>query len=424
MHVRLRLFVACVTLVLAPGRATAQHTDHAAPAPEAGLALRLRAGAHVVPLLTHVTPIRQGAGLTEAYLTQPTLLGEVVAAGGLLRLRGTVSLEAATLDRGELGAGAYGEGYVDRRHPHTWLHELVATAEGDVGPARASASIGRGFVPFGTDDPMMRPFVKFPVNHHLGQILERLVAVVGVRAGPLLLEAATFNGNEPLDAADLGSLDRFGDSWAGRATWLPVPGAEVQASHARVKSPEMPSGGGTDQRKWSASARLSGETAIGGVYALAEWKRTTEVDRGLDLFSFGSVLAEVSVERAGWRPAVRLERSERPEEERTFDPFRSPWPHGGSHGMGLTRWTILAARVERNVTTAGVRAAPFVEASMADVRETRGGLFEPDLFYGSNRIWTVNVGARVGVGWHPHRMGRYGVAAGAQLSPPAVTQHE
>ena len=52
------------------------------------------------------------------------------------------------------------------------------------GAARVSLSIGKGFAPFGTDDPMVRPFVRYPVNHHLSQILERGVAIAAGRAMP------------------------------------------------------------------------------------------------------------------------------------------------------------------------------------------------------------------------------------------------
>lgn len=398
------------TLLSLPLPAAAQHGHHHAPA-EDEPARALRFGAHAVPLLTHVTPILQGRGLTEGYLTQPTLLGEASLLRGLLSARATISLEALTIDRGELGAGAYGEGYVDRRHPHTYLHEFVLTAAGDVGPATASATVGRGFVPFGTDDPMMRPFVKFPVNHHLGQILERLVVIGGVRAGPVMIEGALFNGNEPFDAKDLGSLDRFGDSWAARATVMPLRGLELQASRAAVTSPEMPSGFGTDQAKWSASARYAAPTRAGSVYALGEWKRTTELDRGREMYSFGSVLAEIALSRGGWTPALRIEHTERPEEVRTYSQFRTVWPHGGgNHGMGLTEWTTVSARIERSLGIGRFHVAPFVEASIADVREVQGGVFEPEAMYGGRRIRTFNMGARLAAGWHPVRMGRYGVA--------------
>jgi hypothetical protein len=370
----------------------------------------IRLGAHGVALLTHADPMLNGSSMTEGYLTQPMLLADAEAWRGTVRAHVSMSLEPLTLKRGELGAGSYGEGYVDRRHPHTYAHELMVSAQHAFGAVETSVAAGRGFTPFGTDDPMMRPFVKYPVNHHLGQILERIVAIVGVRGGPVLVEAALFGGNEPRATDDWGSLDRFGDSWTARLTLLPVAGVEVQGSRAWVESPELPEGGGWDQRKWSASARYERLHGAGTVYALAEWKRTTEVSLDRDLFSFGSVLIEAALDRNGWRPAVRLERSERPEEERLFDPFRAPWPHGDAHVLGITRWTIVAARLERSTTWRALRVAPFMEASVAHVTATTGGLFEPEAFYGGSYIRTLNIGARIGVGEHRTRMGRYGVA--------------
>ena len=371
----------------------------------------LRAGAHGVVLLTRVSPILAGADKTEAYFTQPALMAELSLFERRLEAVATVSLEPLTLERGELGAGSFGEGYVDRRHPHTYLHELMLTAMRDIGPVTASLSVGRGFVPFGSDDPMMRPFVKFPVNHHLGQILERLVGAAGVRIGPLLAEAGLFNGDEPSDETDWGTVDRFGDSWAGRLTLLPVNGLELQLSRAWVVSPEFPFGGGLDQRKWSTSARYAQVHGDYELYGLAEWKRTTEVSLGRDIFSFGSALVELEVARGGWRPALRIERSERPEEDRTADPFRTPWPHADTHVLGITRWIIVAARLQRDTGYRGLRVSPFVEASYSDVRETANGLFDPNEFYGATKIWTFNIGARLGVGTHRMRMGRYGVAS-------------
>lgn len=399
--------VAAAALAAATSPGAAQQQD---PIPAHSRRIEFSIGAHAVPLVTRISPILAGAATTEAYLTQPTLFGAAAALDGAVRVSGAVSLEGLTLERGELGAGAYGEGYVDRRHPHTYLHELVVSGQCEWRGAAGSLSAGRGFAPFGTDDPMMRPFVKFPVNHHLGQVLERLVLIAGLRAGPVLAEAGVFNGNEPLDAEDVGSPERFGDSWSARLTLMPVRGLEVQASHAWLVSPELPPGGGWDQRKWSASARYGHEHRLGVIHVLAEWNRTTHVDRGSDVFSFGSTLVEAALAVNGWRPAVRIERAERPEEQRTADPFRTPWPHGGGHVLGITRWTTVAARVERTFGGDGFAIVPFVEGSLARVTETAGGPFDPREFYGSDRIRTISVGARLRAGWHPPRMGRYGVA--------------
>jgi hypothetical protein len=392
----------------------AQPPDPASGAAEPGAVLRF--GAHGVPLLTHARPMLAGRAMTEVYLTQPTLFGLAGAFGGRLRAQAAVSLETFTLDRGELGAGASGEGYVDRRHPHTLLHELVVVATAGAGPVHGSATIGRGFAPFGTDDPMMRPFVKFPANHHLGQVLERLVAIVALRSGPAAVELARFAGNEPLDARDVGRLDRFGDSWSARLSLYPGAGLELQASQAFVVSPELPVGGGNDQRKHSVSVRHEHRQR----YALIEWHRTGIVDRGREVYAFGSVLGEVALRPGAWAAALRIERTERPEEPRAFDPFRTPWPHGDAHLLGLTTWTIASARLQRTLAITGATVSPFVEASLARVRGGEHDLFEPAAFYGGTRIATLNAGARLGAGAHPSRMGRYGVAVpgGSAVPPP------
>lgn len=138
---------------------------------------------------------------------------------------------------------------------------------------------------------------------------------------------------------------------------------------------------------------------------------TTEVDRDTDVFSFGSILLEASADIRGWKPAVRFERAARPEEQRASNPFRTPWPHGGGHVLGITRWQNAAVRIERDARINALHVAPFVEGSVSFVKETAGGPFDPDEFYGGTRLTTLSVGARVRVGWHPQRMGRYGVAA-------------
>src|SRR5688500_11740604 len=94
-----------------------EHGDSNAP--------RLSVGAHAVGLLTHTTPALQGRDLTEVYLTQPGIGAH--ASAGALQFNGMVNLEGLTLERGELNHVVWGEGYVDRRHPHTYLHEAVLT---------------------------------------------------------------------------------------------------------------------------------------------------------------------------------------------------------------------------------------------------------------------------------------------------------
>src|SRR3990170_5054614 len=167
---------------------------------------------------------------------------------------------------------------------------------------------------------MTRPFVKYPVNHHLAQVLERAGVIAAARAGRLTLEAASFNGDEPESPSDWPAWDRIGDSWSLRATVRPGPPAELQASFADVTSPEISFGGGLDHRKMSTSARY--ETSRR--YALVEWARTSERDRGKEAFAFVSALAEGALAVGRARVSFRAERTERPEEERLANVFRTP----------------------------------------------------------------------------------------------------
>jgi hypothetical protein len=323
---------------------------------------------------------------------------------------GMLNLEGWTLDRGELNAGVWGEGYVDRRHPHTFLHEAVIVGTAALAGFDGSLAVGRGFAPFGTDDPMVRPFVKYPANHHLAQLLERWVAVAAVRRGPVVLEAATFNGDEPIGPESLGEIDRFGDSWSLRATALPRPWLEAQVSRAFVASPEHAAGGGLDHRKWSASARADLSRRDMGLYGLLEWARTDEYSSGRRLFAFSSWLAEAAADRGPWRAAARWERTTRPEEERLVDPFRTTRPHADENIIGATRWIAVSARLERSFARATLVATPFVEVSRATVSELTGAIFSPEDFYGEDTLWGVSAGVSLRLGALMHRMGRYGVA--------------
>ncbi|MDQ3949151.1 MAG: hypothetical protein M3282_02295 [Gemmatimonadota bacterium] len=375
--------------------------------------------AQVIPILTRATPTAGRQSLTEAYLTQPVLTGQVTAFGGRLAAHGMLNLEGVTLARGELNTGTHGEGYVDRRHPHSYVHELLATARADVALGRRTAAIsltaGRGFAPFGSDDPMSRPFAKYPVNHHLAQVLERLVVIAAARSGPLTLEGGIFNGDEPTNSRSAPKWSRFGDSWSARATLRPAHGVEIAASAARVESPEFREGLGLDQRKTSAVLRIEQPVAGGAAsrYLFVEWARTHDDRRGRLAFTYTSFLAEGAYCHRGRWGALRVERTVRPEEERLIDPFRTPRPQIEFAILGRTRWTAVTAAAGTNGARAGVLSvAPFVEASYArPERVEELGAFVPQDFYGSSDLWLLSVGARVSVGRRHRRMGRYGVAA-------------
>jgi hypothetical protein len=380
---------------------------------EAQASPSIRIGAHGVFLYTHANPVPGGRALGEIRLVQPAIMVHGEAFENRLRLLGTLDLEGLTIPNGELTPGAWGEGFMDRRHPHTYAHELMLTGEqvlrrGAHG-VRVSLSLGKGFAPFGTDDPMSRPIIRYPVNHHLAQILERAVVIAGVQAGPLILEGGVFNGDEPDEPGDWPSLSRLGDSWSARLTMLPIGNLELQGSYASVHSPEHRLAAGTDQKKWSVAARWNGEINGNPVYGLAEWVRTSEAEGH---FVFRSLLAEGAWSPGPGRLHYRFERTERPEEERGLDPFRSVRPHFENSIHGITRWTIHTLGYGFQLTTrrGGLAGMPFIELSYGRITEVGGGLFDVRAFYGKPSFWSVGAGIRLSLGMPVHRMGRYGVA--------------
>jgi hypothetical protein len=389
------------------------------PAGPADTGVMLHVMAQGVPLLTRADPTAGGSALTEAALTQTVVMAHAGWWRDHATLDATLDAEGLTMRRGELSTGAFGEGFADRRHPHTYLHELVLTGAARAGPLTLSASGGRGFAPFGTDDPMVRPFAKYPVNHHLAQILERGLLLGAARIGPAILEAGTFGGDEPVAPGSLPRPSRFGDSWSVRGTILPTSWTEVQGSYARVASPENPDGYGLDQRKQSVSARAI--SADGARYVLAEWARTVEHDHnsGLDAFAYESALLETALRLGPVGVALRFEQTERPEEERLADPFRTPRPASDLSILGLTRWRIGTLHLESPaVTRRTVTAVPFIELSrLAAMPRGARTLFDPQQFYGTTRLLLLSAGLRLRVGSPHARMGRYGVAA---VDGPAI----
>jgi len=293
--------------------------------------------------------------------------------------------------------------------PHTLVHQLMLV----VGSPRFFAGAGKGFVPFGTDDPMTRPVVRYPVNHHLSQILERAVGFAGARAGPVMLEGALFNGDEPVSPGSWPAMSRFGDSWATRLTVMPVPGLEAQISYAFVHSPENRPGAGPDDAKLSASARWE----RGRWYGLVEWAHTRTAGGA---FVFRSGLAEGACTLGSQRPYLRVERSDRPEEERLFaSPFRTRRPLFENSILGITRWTVVTAGDAMELRrTRRVRLAPFVEGSYLGIARVGGGVFDPQIQYGRTKGFEVSAGVRLAAGMRMPRMGRYTQDAMQGMSMP------
>ena len=392
-----------------------------------------RLGFMGIGVATTANPALFGKRYTEAYLTQPNVMGDLWR--GPLRLTGTLNFEGYTLARGELNAGIYGESYVDRRHPHTLVHEaMLSLRTPKARGVRASLSAGKGFTPYGTDDPMMRPLVKYPVNHHHAQIIERVVAVGALSYGDPIsgrgaaLEYGVFNGDEPLSPFTGPRWSRFGDSHAARLTVSPRSGIEAQVSRAFVKSPGIVQGGAFDHTQTSASVRYAGSRA----YGLVEVARTDEGTSAERAFRYESALAEGS---ATWRGAVlaaRMESTERPESERLLDPFRTANGHIDFQIIGVTRWRIATVAITAPALSVGrfrgsslSRLAPFIEVARANaVARRRPAVFEPSEFYGNSTQWSFSAGLRMHVGTMRTRMGRYGVLDAGRSSGGAHAGHD
>ncbi|MCC6245157.1 MAG: hypothetical protein IT353_20095, partial [Gemmatimonadaceae bacterium] len=307
-----------------------------------------------------------------------------------------------------------------------------------LGPARLSLIGGKGFVPYGTDDPMMRPFVKFPVNHHHAQIIERVQVGGAVRVGTLergvTLEHAVFNGDEPVSPFRAPQWKRVGDSRATRLTLFPIRGVELQASRAFVRSPGIIQGGAFDHRQSSVSLRIDrGGDAAGGAhgmhehghdaqssnrrYLLAEVARTDEGFTATPVFRFESALIEGAWQHRGWNASLRLEQTDRPENERLLDPFRVPNGHIDFQIIGITRWRVGTVHLAAPPLRAGggrtaALFTPYVEVGVAQGEaRRRPAVFVPRDFYGASSLWSLTTGISLHMGRMRTRMGRYGVLA-------------
>jgi hypothetical protein len=176
-----------------------------------------------------------------------------------------------------------------------------------------------------------------------------------------------------------------------------------------VKSPEVATGGGADQRKQSASIRL--EDAQHSGYGLLEWAHTGEYAGSTKTIDFTSFLAETWAKYEAVSGAIRLERTERPDEARLSDPFRTD-PAPNQPLIGRSLWTILTVRFAASLPTiGGLSMEPFAEVARIHVAEDQTpAAFDPRQFYGSNRIWSLSLGAKLSFGMAHMRMGRYGAA--------------
>jgi len=147
-------------------------------------------------------------------------------------------------------------------------------------------------------------------------------------------------------------------------------------------------------------------------YALFEWARTGDYVGSTRVFTFTSLLAETWARYDRLSGGLRIERTDRPDEQRLADEFRAPVPATDLSISGRSRWTIITTRLALYLLKAkGLMIEPFAELARARVSPTlRPAGFDPRQFYGSSRIWSLSAGAKLAFGMSHMRMGRYGVA--------------
>jgi hypothetical protein len=145
---------------------------------------------------------------------------------------------------------------------------------------------------------------------------------------------------------------------------------------------------------------------------LFEWARTGEYAGSTQTFAFTSLLAETWAKYDRASGALRIERTERPDEQRLLDEFHAPVPATDLSISGRSQWTIITARAAFSLAPSrAMSLEPFAEIARARVKPTlKPAGFDPTTFYGSSTIWSVSAGMKVSFGMQHMRMGRYGAA--------------
>ncbi len=356
---------------------------------------------------------------SEALLSQGAAMLQLERHDGRWAVRFTPNFEGFTMRDGELTPGGWGEGFLDARHPHTLLHELMVSRNHRSAVGLSwSVSAGRGFVPFGSDDPMGRPVAKYPTNHHLAQILERYTVNAAVGGERWVVEGGVFDGTEPEDPWDVGNWREFGNSFAVRVlrAWGPGASAIGSAGHGEsaahgwetsVSLARVVEHGDPDDATWlvHGGVRFEGTTSAGDAYLLLEGARSF-IDHG-PVDGYESLLAEGALTRGGLRGYARGEWATRPEYPRSSgeDGFFRYDHHDPAEGA--TRWIILSAGVEVRADWGPVAVRPFGEAALQRARRQAGDL---DPRFPADRWFTgLTAGVRIFPGGGPMRMGPYGL---------------
>ncbi|MFL6864012.1 MAG: hypothetical protein ACJ8DZ_13545, partial [Allosphingosinicella sp.] len=260
--------------------------------------------------------------------------------GGTLQLRAMLSPDPAMGPRGYpllLAAGETADGatpLVDRQHPHDLFMELSASYAHPVG-AGAGLFLYAGLPgepAFGPPAFMHRLSIadspEAPISHHWldSTHIAFGVATLGLVAGNVKLEGSRFNGREPDRHRwdiETGPLD----STALRLSWNPNARLALQASWARLVSPEALAPG-EDETRWSASGIYTRRLAGGWWSTTLAFGRRDKHGGSLD-----AVALESAVRRGAWTVFGRAERVETDELAGLHGPVRGV----GKASLGFVR---------------------------------------------------------------------------------------
>src|SRR5262249_32855400 len=109
--------------------------------PPAAQRLRVDWGAQAIPTLTETNVVPGNRTLGELRVVQPVGMLELAGFGDRIHLLAAVDFEKYTITHGELAPGDWGEGFEDRRHPHTLVRQLMLVFRSP----HATAGAGKGF---------------------------------------------------------------------------------------------------------------------------------------------------------------------------------------------------------------------------------------------------------------------------------------
>ena len=201
---------------------------------------------------------------------------------------------------------------IDRQHPHDLFMELSASFSLRLSDKASLFLYGGlpGEPAFGPPAFMHRMSImdspEAPISHHWLDSTHITFGVVtaGIVYGGVKVEASRFHGREPDQHRfdiETGPLD----STALRLSWNPTDTLSLQASWARIKSPEQLEPD-ENQTRWSASAIYTRPVGRGGRWSTTlAWGRRTSGHEKLDAWVLESALS-----LKDWTLFGRAERTE------------------------------------------------------------------------------------------------------------------